>query len=372
MEKTHNYVRIYQDLKHQIQSGAYRDGDKLPTEAQLQHTYGISRITAKKAMELLGEDGLIIRYPGKGTFVQIKEGANNTALVKKSDMPLLGVIMSDFSSVFGTEFLKGVAEEANRQGCALMMGLCYSSLEEENEAIERLMKNGVDGIIAMAVHSENGINSGIVNNALNGFPLVLADRYLEGIALPYVGSDHVDAAFKATQYLFSLGHKDIGLISSAPTTTAITERESGYLRSYAMTKYQVYPSYLVSDIRSSMPGQKTPENIRRDVDLMKRYFAKNPKVTALLCIDYNIMKICETAANEMGLRIPEDLSLVCFDAPANTTSEHQYTHIRQPERQIGIASVKVLLERIRGNRSSRYMLLPTELSIGVSTQPPSR
>ena len=49
MEKTHNYVRIYQDLKYQIQSGVYRDGDKLPTEAQLQNTYGISRITAKKS-----------------------------------------------------------------------------------------------------------------------------------------------------------------------------------------------------------------------------------------------------------------------------------------------------------------------------------
>ena len=372
MEKTHNYMKIYQDLKGQIRSGAYRDGDKLPTEAQLQQTYGISRITAKKAMEMLSEEGMIVRYPGKGTFVHLREDAAQASHGSAPAMPLLGVVMSDFSPAVGSDFLKGVAEEANRQGCGLMVGLCYASVQEEAETIDRLLRNGVSGIIAMAVHSENGINSGIVNNAINGFPLVLADRYLEGIALPYVGSDHVDAAFRATQYLFSLGHKNIGLISSAPTTTAITERESGYLRSYAMTKHQVYPSYLVSDIRSSMPGHKTQENIRRDVDLMKKYFAENPEVTALLCIDYNIMKICETAAQEMGLRIPEDLSLVCFDAPVSGSSEYDYTHIRQPERQIGMQSVKVLLEQIRGNRSPQYLLLPTELCIGMSTQKPSR
>lgn len=372
MEKTYNYMRVYQDIKNSILSGGYRHGDQLPTEAELQTTYGISRITVKKAMELLGEDGLIRRYPGKGTFVHLREDTAPSLPRCNAGEPVLGVVMSDFSSVFGSHFLQGVAEEANRQGCGLMVGLCYSSLNEESEVIERLLKNGVSGIIAMALHSENGINSGIVNSAMNGFPLVLADRYLEGIALPYVGSDHADAAFKATQYLFSLGHKHIGLISSAPTTTAITERESGYMKSYAMTKYQVYPSYLLPDIRSSMPGQKTQENIRRDVDRMKRYFRENPDVTALLCIDYNIMKICETAARELGLRIPEDLSLVCFDAPDDGFTEYECTHIRQPERQIGIQSVRMLLDVIHGNRSPQYVLLPTELRIGMSTGKPSR
>ena len=372
MEKTYNYMRVYQDIKDGILSGQYRHGDKLPTEAVLQDAYSVSRITVKKAMEMLGEDGLICRYPGKGTFVHLQGEPVPAPPQHSASQPVLGVVMSDFSSVFGSHFLQGVAEEANRQGCGLMVGLCYSSLNEESEVIERLLNNGVGGIIAMALHSENGINSGIVNCAMNSFPLVLADRYLEGIALPYVGSDHTDAAFKATQYLFSLGHKHIGLISSAPTTTAITERESGYMKSYAMTKYQVYPSYLMPDIRSSMPGQRTQENIRRDVDRMKTYFRENRDVTALLCIDYNIMKICETAAREVGLRIPEDLSLVCFDAPDDGFAEYEYTHIRQPERQIGIQSVRMLLDVIHGNRTPQYVLLPTELFIGTSSEKPFR
>lgn len=373
MEKTYNYLRIYKDIREQILSRGYHHGDQLPTEAQLQTTYGVSRITVKKAMELLGEDGLIRRYPRKGTFVHLPDDAIILQSSQSSRAPLLGIVMSDFSSVFGSQFLKGVAEEANRQGCGLMVGLCYDSLQEEDDIIEQLINNGVSGIIAMSMHSENGMNTGLVNCAIKGFPLVLADRYLEGIALPYVGSDHADAAFKATQYLFELGHKHIGLISSAPTTTAITERESGYLRSYAMTKYQVSPSHLMSNIRSSMPGHKTPENIRRDIDLMKQYFVDNPEVTALLCVDYNIMKICEMAARETGLRVPGDLSLVCFDAPDDGFTEYEYTHIRQPERQIGVQAVRMLLDVIRNNHHSpQYLLLPTELCTGASTDVPSR
>lgn len=367
MKKTYSYMRVYQDIRSGIGSGEYPPGTQLPTEATLQERYGVSRITVKKAMELLAADALIERFPGRGTFVKVADPEAPASESRPQVGPRIGVVMSDFSSVFGQNFLRGVAEEANRQGCGLMVGLCYSTLEEENDLIRRFREHQVDGIIAMAIHSENGINTGIMNCAVQGFPLILADRYLEGVALPYVGSDHADAAFRATEYLFRLGHSHIGLISSAPTTTAITERESGYMKAYAMTKYRVHPSYLLPDIRSSMPGQHTQENIRHDIERMKTYYRENPEVTALLCIDYHIMKICETAARECGIRIPQQLSLLCFDAPDQSVTAQEYTHIRQPEQQIGVQSVQMLLEVIRGNREPQYRLLPTELCVGAST-----
>lgn len=369
MEKNYNYVRVYKEVKEKILDGTYGFHDKLPTEAEFEELYGVSRITIKKAMEMLGEENLIERFPGKGTFVRWQRPQTD-AQDASVQTRRIGVVMSGFSSSFGQDFLTGVAEEANRQGCGLMVGLNYSTLEEETMLIQRLIDNGVDGIIAMAMHSEIGINAGIVNSAMNGFPLVLADRYLEGISLPYVGSCHSDAAYVATQYLFELGHKCIGLISSAPTTTAITERESGYMKSYAMTKYPVLPRFLYPDIKSSMPGHQTQENIRRDVESMKRYYTDNPDVTALLCVDYNIMKICKTAAHELGLRIPEDMSLVCFDAPNDGFAQNEYTHIRQAEREIGVRSVKMLMDAIQGDREPKYVLVPAELRIGMSTGKP--
>lgn len=373
MEKTYNYLRVYNGVKSAILAGEYSVGERLPTEGQLQAAYDVSRITVKKAMEMLSEDGLIERYPGKGTFV-LQHDTPPAAMQNVASAPCvrnaIAVVMSGFGSIFGSSFLGGVAEECNRQNLNLLAGLVYSTLEEEQKIIQRQIDSGAQGIIIMPIHNENGINAGVIKAAMDGVPIVMADRYLEGIPLPYVGTDHAEAAFQATQYLFKLGHKNIGLISSAPTTTAITERESGYMRAYAMTKYQVHPEYLVPNIKSSMPGLDTAENFRADVERMKQYYHDNPAVTALLCIDYGIMRICETAAREAGIGIPSELSLICFDTPSDGFAEYEYTHIFQPEREIGRTAVRMLLDVIRGNREPKRVLLPAELRIGMSTDTP--
>ena len=61
-KKTFSYIRIYNEIKGQILSGAFAPGMKLPTEAELQAAYGVSRITVKKAMDLLVDNALIERY----------------------------------------------------------------------------------------------------------------------------------------------------------------------------------------------------------------------------------------------------------------------------------------------------------------------
>lgn len=370
MKKIYGYMRIYQNLKKGILQGEYPDQSQIPTEAQLQQIYGVSRITVKKALELLQEEGLIQRFAGRGTFVRYSEGDLEKPSVKERETPVIGVMIPQIYTSFGNGLLTGIAQAANEKGYCLMSGLYYQSLDEENVLIERLIRNGCSGIIAVPFHSNKGANYGIITSALQGYPLVMADRYLDGVSLPYIGSDHEEAAAKATAYLFDQGHRNIGFISSAPTTTAIMDRERGYMRSYAMTSYCIRPETMISDIRSSMPGQYSHETVRQDVERMKRYFADNPDVTALMCIDYNIMRICETAALELGMQIPEDLSLICFDTPEDDHTRQRYTHVQQPEVEIGRTAVDMLVDAIRGNKEPRNVMLTAELYIGESTGKP--
>ncbi len=372
MERECNYIRIYRDLKEAIRCGRYPANSQIPTEAELQKVYGVSRITLKKAMELLQADGLIRRFPGKGTFVNF-DTATGRSIDRPSVRPkTIGVMIPHIYSSFGSMLLAGVSRQANARGCCLMTGLYYESVDEENEIIRRLVSSGCAGIIVVPFHSNEGSNYGIVNCVMSDYPVVVADRYMEGLSLPYVGSDHESASFAAMEHLFSLGHKNVGLISSAPTTTAIIDRERGYVRGYAMTPYQIRSAAILSDIRSSMPGQNTQENVRLDVERLKRYYRENPDITALLCIDYNIMRICETAAEEMGMRIPDDISLVCFDAPDDNYIQAKYTHIRQRENEIGKVAVDMLLKAIDGQGNSQRVVVPSDLLIGISTGAPRK
>lgn len=63
------YYRLANDIKQQIESGVLKDGDLIPTEAQLGEQYSVSRMTVRQGIALLAEAGLISTVKGKGSFV---------------------------------------------------------------------------------------------------------------------------------------------------------------------------------------------------------------------------------------------------------------------------------------------------------------
>ena len=67
------YVQIYQDLKDKIENKVYGYGQNIPTEFELQEAYGVSRITVRQAIQVLEQEGLVIRARGKGTVVAKQE-----------------------------------------------------------------------------------------------------------------------------------------------------------------------------------------------------------------------------------------------------------------------------------------------------------
>lgn len=63
------YVQLKDILLSQIKSGQYRAGAKLPSERELAEAYDVSRMTARMAVQLLGQEGVVASRTGKGTFV---------------------------------------------------------------------------------------------------------------------------------------------------------------------------------------------------------------------------------------------------------------------------------------------------------------
>lgn len=77
------YQHIIMDLKQAIIAGTYPPGSKLPTELNLSETYGVSRITSKRALVELENEGIVIRVRGKGSFVREKAVVSQSKTIKK-------------------------------------------------------------------------------------------------------------------------------------------------------------------------------------------------------------------------------------------------------------------------------------------------
>lgn len=361
MTKEPRYRQIYLDILQDIKAGRLKVGDKLLTEKQLSEKYGVSRITSKRALEILAQDELVSRIPGKGSYV-----ISNVQREIVKEGCIIGIVMSDFSSEFGADFIRGVQDECAKRGGIVAISCCYTTQEQETAEITRLISNGVQGLIIMPVHGIS-YNPAILSNVLNGFPLVLADRYLSGLNVSFVGTKNFQSAAHAVNYLFSMGHKHIAFISSAVSTTALRERLDGYIDAYAQSDNPLNKNLIISDVRYTMPGMNREDILKADVSRLQSFFEKNPQVTAALAADFHIAQVVQQALDQMGKKVPEDISVICYDRLEN--SRYNYTYIKQRQYEMGAHASRILFDEIvHGKSDPETVLLDFDLIHGQSVK----
>lgn len=375
VEKTNKpmYEQIYNDLCERIAKQHYREGDRVPSEKELADSYNVSRITSKKALELLANDGLIVRLPGRGSFVrketdQEKQPATKPTAQNDINRLLIGLVMTDFDYSYGTHIVHGVEEAAREHECFPIIRRTMGLVENEVKAIKELLQLGVDGLIVFPAQGKY-FNEEILKLVINKFPLVLIDRYFKGIAATSISTDNVQATKKAIRYLFEVGHRHIGLISPLPIdTTAIEERMDGFIEVYDEKGLAVNKALWATDLTSTLPNAFSQENIRRDIEKVKEHLKKNPEITALFAVEYNLALIAKKAIEELQLKIPEDISIISFDSPEFPLQDaYLFTHLKQQEKEIGRKAVENILKMKTHSSVSPKQLLDAELVIGEST-----
>ncbi|MGB5973464.1 MAG: GntR family transcriptional regulator, partial [Nodosilinea sp.] len=98
------HVSISEQLRHQIESGVYTSGDRLPSEHQLMEAHSVSRITARQAVANLVSQGLAIAYRGKGVFVtpqkKVTYSLSSPLVFLAQDMARQGVDFSFENIIF--------------------------------------------------------------------------------------------------------------------------------------------------------------------------------------------------------------------------------------------------------------------------------
>lgn len=184
---------------------------------------------------MLADRNIIVRMPGKGSFVleENEQDRENLPAVPQTVEPvrkgkMLGVILDFFSGFFGCELIAGIEHECWSKNYHMILKCTYGNVEAESRAIDELMELGVDGIILMCVQGEN-YSTRIVKLALDKFPVILVDRALKGLPIPCIGTDNYRAAQDLVNILLEEGHEKICFVSQAPLeTSSVEERFNGY------------------------------------------------------------------------------------------------------------------------------------------------
>jgi GntR family transcriptional regulator, arabinose operon transcriptional repressor len=354
------YEKIYSDLVREIQNGNYKIGMQVPTEKELSQKYKVSRITSKKALDKLAEQGIINRIPGKGSFVEntnIQSAYSNNKDDK--ERILIGVIMDGFGASFGCGVLQGIIQECRTYNMDFILRSSHGSKEIETQAINDLIALGVEGIIIMCVHDEN-YNATILKHVIEGFPIVSVDRRMKGVPISYVGTDNKKAAKDLTNILLDKKFESICFVSHMRMdTSTISDRKTGFIESHLEHNLTTASSLWITDLKSTLPSCYSEEAVHEDIAKVRNFIQKHNQIQAFFALEYEIARIIYKVLVELELE--KERPIVCFDGVGNIVNDILFTHIKQDENVIGARSVALLADKIKGDSKVETVLVPHKI-----------
>ncbi len=428
------YEAIYLFMLEEIRSGRLREGDRVMSEKELAERFGVSRITSKSALTRLAQTGVIERARGKGSFVSkplpdmkhlgapsktaspaarlsvlapaapfggaladssgqfaptdtvrpetsqaptnslhTVAGQSETAAVNESVSVkrMIGLVIPGFADTYGTSLVQAVERRCSELGFDLLIKNTYGKQDVEEAAITRFVEVGVGGIIVFPVHGEH-YNAKILRLVLDGFPLVLVDRYLKGIPACAVYTDNQRAAEDLTDHLLDLGHRDIAFITPPPeNTSSIVERIQGFTAAFARRGASIRADRVFTDVKSTvslLALDPEASHVVRDRECLEIFVQAHPEISAYVACEFEVALLIQLVLNRLGRKVPDDCSVVCFDHYWAAYSDPFFTHVEQDQRLMGETAVDHLVSQIRGMDVPFDTLIPYRLVRASSAQ----
>jgi len=263
----------------------------------------------------------------------------------------IGLLIPDISNPYFAEIAKNVETAARAGGYSVILCDSQESTELEVESLTLLRDRKVDGLVIAPVGQSARHFEALQEGRL---PVVVVDRYFPRLRLPYVVSDNHKGALEATSHFIENGHRTIACVQGLANTSPNRERVRGYqagLRSHGIA---------VDD--SLVAGSSFSEE--NGYVHAKLLLKKRRDITAILALSNLIALGILRALSEEGLRVPNDVSLICFDdQPYCAHLNPPLTTVHQNNDQMGQIAVRLLLEQIQSTRGllREGIVLPTTL-----------
>ncbi|HQV84963.1 MAG TPA: LacI family DNA-binding transcriptional regulator [Chitinophagaceae bacterium] len=269
-------------------------------------TLGVSVTTISRVLNGLGEQFRISKKTIElvtTTADKLNYRPNNIAKglrLKKSST--IGLILPDITNTWFAQLALGIEKEARKHHYNIFLCNSNDDIKVEKKSIALLQSWMVDGIIIAPI----GLESEHLQKASkSGTPLVLIDRFFEGVNLPYISSNDFEGSLEATQYLINYGHKKIACFQGIVGTSPNNQRVNGYKQALKNNKIHFDPSLVMGEDFGFNNGYTCAKKLIK-------HLAKS-KITAIISMGNQITLGILKALKEEGVQIPNDLSIISFD-----------------------------------------------------------
>jgi LacI family transcriptional regulator, galactose operon repressor len=308
------------------------------TVANVAQRAGVSAATAARVLSGRG-------YASEGARRAVLEAAKEIGYVpnhiarslRTRRTMLAGLLIGDVENSFYSVIAKNVESVAKDAGYQVV--LCNSNDDPETESQYLRLLDGmrVDGLIITPTGSNQRHLRRLIEN---GTVIVQIDRMVEGLNADAVLLDNEAGAMAGVSHLIAAGHARIGILTGPREVLTARERLEGYERALREHRIPVRGELIKA-------GSFLHDHA---VEAATELLRSRPAPTAIFAANNVLAEGCYLALDRLGLKVPQDLSLVAFDdVPWMSIVRPQLTTVRQPVADMARSATELLLRRLKDN-----------------------
>ncbi|RKD31449.1 LacI family DNA-binding transcriptional regulator [Thermohalobacter berrensis] len=278
-----------------------------------------------------------------------------TLVTKKSY--LIGLIVTDISNPYIAEMVRGVEEIGKMYNYDVLLCSTYGDKAAEMKYMQLLNRKQVEGIILISDELRGEIKEKVKEIKI---PFVYLSRYTYEKDYPTVTINYLDAAYEMTNYLISLGHKNIAYLGNKGEENSLSEL---MLKGYKKAIKE-------NDKRSEIIYLAKGKKIEHGYNVAKEILDKNSDVTAIFCSNDELAIGVINYFHDNNIKVPEDISVTgCGDIKIASILRPKLTTIREPFYDIGAVAIRRIIKELKGEKvEEKDIILPFKIEKRDSTK----
>lgn len=254
----------------------------------------------------------------------------------------IGVVVPDITVGLFNEIVRRIEQRAACTDYQIVLADSQEDVSSERERILALIRRQIDGLIVVPCRDDSPVLEELREREI---PTVLLDRIGPDTDFDSVSADNVAATREGTRHLISLGHRRITLLASDPNLRNIQERIQGYYEALQEAGLHEFKDVLVIGHNYSVDAVKP---------LLKPLLLNESRPSALFALTQTMTIGALKTIWEMGLDLPEDLSLIAYDdCEWFTALRPMLSTINQPAETFADHAWSMLMVRLNNDRSPK-------------------
>ncbi|MBC7811253.1 MAG: LacI family DNA-binding transcriptional regulator [Burkholderiales bacterium] len=281
--------------------------------------------------------------------------------LRRQETQTVGVLIPQLDQPFFSALAYAIEQTLFASDYRALICSAEESQSKEVAYVEMLLRQRVDGVILVPTsHSTDSVQRLLEQNV----PMVLVDRDIPELTINRVLSDNQQGGYEGATHLIELGHERIGVIHTPLSSEAMAQRVRGVREALDESGIAYNGALFIAGTSHQFEAGYTAA-----MELLRQ----TPRPTAIFALTDVMAMGAMRAAAELGLSLPDDLSVMGFDGtPLSEYSIPALTTVAQPTYQMGETAATLMLRQMQEEEASvESVMLETTLIVRHSTAPPS-